>query len=109
MSLDIQSIIDQMTSSFRASLSDMWEEAGKFALSESKKFAENTREITEWYIGGEIDEDMARSLMQLHAESMRGVLTASAGISLALAEKAIKDAISSIKDIANSAIGFDLL
>lgn len=109
MGFDIQKVISEMTDVLKINLDEVWDSAGKFAKVEAKKFAENTKEVVEWKLKGEIDEDMARSLIGLHKRSMKMVLTAAKGISLAMADKAIEESVTKVKGLVNSAAGFDLL
>jgi len=62
-----------------------------------------------WKTTGEITEEQARVLSRLHQRSMKMVLTALEGISLAMAEKAINSAIDVVRNVVNSAIGWDIL
>jgi len=66
-------------------------------------------EIALWKTTGEITEEQARVLSRLHQRSMKMVLTALEGISLAMAEKAINSAIDVVRNVVNSAIGWDIL
>jgi len=107
--IDVDSVAQQMITAAKAVLGEKWPEAKKFAESESRKFAQNMAEIALWKTTGEITEEQARVLSRLHQRSMKMVLTALEGISLAMAEKAINSAIDVVRNVVNSAIGWDIL
>jgi len=106
---DIQAVVDSMTATLKERLGDLWESAGTFAAAEARKFTQSMEEVMEWKVQGQIDEDMAYSLMRLHRRSMKMVLAAAKGISLAMAEKAVDDAVDGVKGMVNGAIGFRLV
>jgi glutaminase len=98
-----------MITTAKAVLAEKWPEAEKFAESESRKFAQNMAEIELWKSTGEITEEEAKVLSRLHQRSMKMVLTSLEGISLAMAEKAINSAIDAVRNVVNTAIGWNIL
>lgn len=109
MAIDIESIANQMIEAAKGVLGDKWGEARQFAESEAKKFAQNMADIAAWKLSGDITEEQAKVLIRLHQRSMKMVLTALEGISLAMAERAINAAIDVIRGTINRALGWDIL
>lgn len=108
--LNIQELLEQMVDAAKETFDgETWQEASKFVQSESKKFAQNLAEIHKWKQEGSINEEQADALIRLHKRSMKMVLTASAGVGLILAEKAINAALDVIRETVNGVIGWDLL
>jgi hypothetical protein len=62
-----------------------------------------------WKETGQITEEQAAALSRLYQRSMKMVLTALEGITLAMAEKAINAAIDAIRTAVNTAIGWTIL
>lgn len=108
--LNIQELLQNMVDAAKGTLDDeAWDKAGKFVKKESEKFLQDIAEIHKWKMEGSITEEQSDALLRLHKRSMKMVLTASAGISLIMAEKAINAALDVIRQTVNGIIGWDLL
>jgi len=107
--IEIEKVAGLMIEAAKGVLGEKWPEAQNFVSSESMKFARNMAEIEVWKLSGSITEDQAQALTRLHQRSMKMVLTALEGISLAIAEKAINAAIDIVRGTINKAIGWALL
>jgi len=108
--LNIPELAENMVEASKDSFdAESWKEAGKFVQTESKKFVEDLAEIHKWKQEGTIDQEQAEALIRLHKRSMKMVLTASTGVSLIMAEKAINAALNVIRQTVNSVIGWELL
>lgn len=108
--LNVQELAENMVAAARGTFDEeTWKEASKFVRTESKKFLRNIAEIEKWKREDSIDEEQAEALLRLHKRSMKMVLTASAGVGLIMAEKAINAALNVVRETVNSVIGWDLL
>lgn len=107
--LDVEDITKKMIEAAKNVLGEKWPNAQKFAESESMKFANNMAEIALWKETGQITQEQAAALARLHQRSMKMVLTALEGITLAMAEKAINAAIDVVRTAVNTAIGWAIL
>ena len=107
--IDVVDIGKKMVEAAKVVLKDKWPEARMFAESEAQKFAQNMAEIALWKEQKKITEEQAQALSRLHQRSMKMVLTAIEGISLAMAEKATNSAIEAIRGVVNAAIGWIVL
>lgn len=108
-SINIEETVGQMLEAAKGVFDEKWPDVKNFAESESKKFAQNMAEIELWKRTGEITESEAKSLSKLHQRSMKMVFTSLEGIGLAMAEKAINAALNVIKQVINTAIGWDVI
>ena len=107
--INIEELVLQMLEAAKNVFDEKWPEVKNFAKSETKKFVSDMAEIALWKTNGEITEEEAVSLANLHKRSMKMVFTALEGISLAMAEKAINAAIDVIRKAINTAIGFAII
>jgi hypothetical protein len=107
--IDVEALAKQMLGAAKGVFAEKWPDVKQFAESESRKFLASMAEIAVWKAADEITEAEANSLVRLHLRSMKMVMTALEGISLAMAEKAINAAIDVIRDVVNAAIGWALL
>ena len=107
--IDIEDVVGKMLGAAQGVFEDKWPEVKNFAESETKKFAQNMADIEIWKARGEISEEQAKALSRLHQRSMKMVLTALEGISLAIAEKAINAALDVVRNIINTAIGWAVI
>jgi len=107
--INVKEIAKEMVEAAKGVLGEKWPEVKVFAKSESLKFARNMAEIEIWKETGVVTEEQAAALSRLHQRSMKMVLTALEGITLAMAEKAINAAINVIRKTVNTAIGWVIL
>ncbi len=107
--LDLGKLAQSMTDAAKGSLGEDWPAAKRFVESEAKKFAQNLADIARQKAAGEIEEEDAQYLIEMHKRSMKMVLTAGQGISLIMAERAINAALGAIRNAVNGVIGWKLL
>ena len=107
--INVNDVAQQMLVAVQGVLKDKWPEVQNFATSEAKKFAQSMADIQVWKGLHQITEEQAQSLSRLHQRSMKMVLTALEGISLAMAEKAINAALDVVRAVVNKAIGWQVI
>jgi hypothetical protein len=107
--MNIETIVKMVLAAMKGVFTEKWPEVQRIAESETRKFAQNIAEVALWKEAGEITEEEAIALLRLHQRSMKMVLTSLEGISLALAERALNEAIDVIRVLVNKAIGWDVL
>jgi len=101
----LDAIFSTMITAAKGTLQEDWPEAKQFVETATRSFAASAQNIGELRLQG-MSEDDARFLLDLHKRSMKMVMTAARGISLAMAERAINAALTAARALLNQVVGF---
>ena len=107
--IDFQKIIEDMLGIAKKDLGDYWDKSKPLAEQQFKIFAENIKIIGEMKVKGEITEEQARLQMNIQKNSIQIVLLSLEGLGILAVERTINDAIKIVRDIVNTAIGWNIL
>lgn len=107
--LDTSSLLKEMLKAAEAVAGDKWPKLRSYAEMESKKLLETAAEVAKMRATGQINDEQARLLMGMQADTARAVLLTTEIMGLAAAEQAINAAMGAVRDTVNKAVGFILL
>ena len=109
MSLDIESIGNQMIEAAKGVVSDKWPTTKRYFESESKAYAARLATIVQLRKDGLISEERAKQHVAFQTNAWETVLLSVDGLNQLIVEEALNAAIKVIRDVVNKAIGFTLL
>jgi len=98
-----------MLGAAKGTLDRDWPRVRGFAEPEITKLANTLVEIGKLFLEGKITELEARSLLEIHKNTLRTVLLAIQGLSLLAVENAINAALGAVRDAVNGSLGLALL
>ena len=107
--LNFKQILEDMLSAARTTLGDNWPAVSGIASSSFKTLAQTLVDIEEMRKAGEISEEQARLLLNMHQNTLKIVLLSVHLIDLIKAEAVINAAFDAIKIPVNAALGFKIL
>ena len=107
--LKMADIVPSMLSAARDSLKKDWPTVKDFAEPEVKRLAQSLIDITRLTIAGKINQQQAAGLLQIHRNSAMTVLLTIEGLGLIAVQNALNSAMSAVRTVVNTALGFRLL
>jgi|SRR6185312_13090516 len=107
--LDINTMLDNMVSAAKSSLSDKWLGIADAASTPMKNLAQNIADIEKMKINGTITEEKAQLLIDMQKNAIKTVLLTEEGLGLLAAQAAINAITDVLKGTVNKAIGWSLL
>lgn len=102
-------LASSMLGAAKGTLDRDWPRVRAFAEPELTKLANTLVEIGKLLLEGKITELEARSLLEIHKNTLRTVLLAIQGMGLLAVENAINAALGAVRDAVNGAVGLALL
>jgi len=107
--LNFTEIFEEMLSAARTTLADNWPKVSGVAASSFKTLAQTLVDIEDLRKQGEITEEQARLLLNMHQNTLKIVLLSVHVIDLVKAEAVINAAFDAIRIPVNAALGFKIL
>ena len=107
--LNIDQLVKQMQSAALGVFKENVPSVKRYVETEFKKLGDTILMIEKAKLAGEIDEQEARTLIDMQKNAMRSVMLTVEGLGIVMVEKAINAALRIVKDVVNSGIGFKLL
>jgi hypothetical protein len=98
-----------MLEAAKSKLKEKWPLASATANSRFKELTQIILNIERDKLAGDITEDEAKELFKMHHNAVQTAFEELQGIGKLLAEAAINAAISAVRDIVNTAVGWPLL
>jgi hypothetical protein len=109
MDLDVAAVLEQMVAAAKGSLARDWPKAKAFARPELERLARSLADIARLVRAGEVNEQQARALLQIHRNTTQTVLLTIEGLGLIAVENAVNAALGAARDAVNAAAGLALL
>jgi replicative superfamily II helicase len=100
--IDIQQLVQKMLSASKGELGNHFKEARDYAAQSYKNILENADLLASKAANGELSEEQAKILLNMHIKAAQNVLLTIEGIGIVAAERAINAAIAVVKDAANA-------
>jgi hypothetical protein len=107
--MDIGNIGTEMGIAILNSLKSKAPDIEAYAKSEGVKMAQCLTTIMSLMAAGTISEDEAKLQLDIQKQAARAILLTVEGLGVLAVEAAINAALGAVKDVVNSALGFDLI
>lgn len=107
--INVQQAFTDMVSAAKGVFDQRWPVIKDYAEGEFEKLARTLLQIEILKKSGQIDAAEASVLFEMQKNTARAVMLALQGMSLLLVEGAINAALSAIREVVNTALGFVLL
>ncbi len=109
MALDFDDILDRMLNAARETLQEKWPLVASTARERFQDLAQVLINIEQDKLSGDLTEDEAKELMEMHQNAVKTALEEIKGIGKLLAEAVINAVLRAVRDIVNSAVGWTLV
>lgn len=109
MSLNFNSLLNDMVNAAKESLGKNWEGIKDVAVTSFKSLAMHLVEIEKMRVEGTITEEKACLLIGMQKDAIKIAIATEKGLSLIAAEAALNAALDVVKNTVNVAIGFAIL
>jgi hypothetical protein len=109
MSLDVESLVQDMLGAAEGVVKDKWPATRQYFESETKMLAERLASIEKMRLAGTISEARAKLHLDFQKEAYETVLLSVEGLNQLLIETALNAALDAVKKAVNTAVGFILL
>ncbi len=108
-SIDVSELVPKMLNAAKSVLGEKWPDAKDYAETELKKIGEAILFIESQQLLGKMSNEKAKIHLDIQKNAANAILLALEGLGILAVEEAINDALDAIKDIVNSALGFELI
>ncbi|KRC85940.1 hypothetical protein D3C87_815010 [compost metagenome] len=108
-SLKFEDLVASMLAAAKGVFDKRWPDIEDYAEPEFEKLARTLIQIQSLRARKKISEGTASVLLEMQKNTTRAVMLTLKGMGLVLIEEAINAALTAVKDIVNSALGFALL
>ena len=109
MALDLNDLLTKMLQAAENALKDKWPLAASTAKDRFQGLSQVLISIEKDKLSGDLSEDEAKDLYEMHKTAVKTALETIAGIGDLLAQTAINAAMAAVKDVVNTAIGIVLI
>jgi replicative superfamily II helicase len=100
--INIQQLVQKMLDASKGELGKHFKEAKDYAALSYKNILENAELLATKTAAGELTEEQARILLNMHTKAAQNVLLTIEGIGIIAAERAINAAIAVVRDTVNA-------
>lgn len=109
MSLNFDTLLNNMVSAAKDSLGDHWDGIKDVAITSFKSLSQHLVDIERMWLEGTITQEKACLLVGMQKDAIKIAIATEKGLSLIAAEAALNAALDTVRTAVNTAIGFAIL